>query len=321
MDEASDTKPEAIKLSVIPALGAHQGWLWILGVPKRTGVGAKFYKELCTGTLADEMFEGSDVQIERFFWTGEDIYSDKELIVMRKILSTKDYNEQILARWETATGLVYYAFRRNANVLTDMVADPTKPLLVGCDFNVSPMSWVICQADLNDEGTLSPGGEIRVLDELREYDTWTQEALDFLWERWGGHPAGFIFYGDAAGQSRHSNANISDYIIIKQDSRYFRGFNDWTETYFPSANPYVVDRVASVNAVLRNAAGDVRVKIADKCEYLISDLENVTWREGEHEIDASDHERTHMSDALGYLVYIVAPIGFEYSESEGRIIT
>jgi hypothetical protein len=75
----------------------------------------------------------------------------------------------------------------------------------------------------------------------------------------------------------------------------------------PKANPRVKDRVNCVNALLRNQAGEGRLLIDPGCKGLIEDLERVHWKADPHgnamaEIDKSDPERSHLSDALGYMI-------------------
>lgn len=312
VDEMSDTKPEAIKLSILPALNAHQGWLWMIGVPKRVGVGAAFYKDLCIGDLAKNLFTGGSSVVEYFHWTAEDIYSQDELYALRQLLSDKDYNEQALAKWETASGLVYYAFNERENVVDDNRYVADRPLLIGSDFNVSPMSWVVAQ-DTED-------GCVNVLDELSILNTNTPETLDILWRKWGHHEAGFVFYGDAAGRSRSTTTSVSDYVIIHNDRRFADRRNGKVDIRYAASNPAILDRVACVNAMLRNADGRCRIFIAKKCKELIKDLDSIAFKEGTREVDKSDAMRTHMSDALGYLIYHRFPIKPFIEQGRGKIV-
>jgi hypothetical protein len=69
----------------------------------------------------------------------------------------------------------------------------------------------------------------------------------------------------------------------------------------------VKDRVNCVNALLRNQAGDRRLFVDPGCKELILDLERVHWKSDPHgnalvEIDKSDTNRSHLSDALGYMI-------------------
>jgi hypothetical protein len=62
-----------------------------------------------------------------------------------------------------------------------------------------------------------------------------------------------------------------------------------------------------VNAVLCNAAGEQHAFIDPKCRELIKDLRQVRWRRDNAgnpmgELDKSDPQRTHTSDALSYCV-------------------
>lgn len=309
IDEMSDVPPNAVILSVLPALNTFKGWLILLGVPKRFGVGAKYYQDLIR-----EVQEGGAVaekfgSCAYFHWTSEDVYTKEEMAIYRTMMSDKDYREQFLATWETAGGAVYYAYTEKDNVVEHIPIREDLPLIIGCDFNVSPMSWVICQAEINNNGQLK--GTLNVVGEQRLYNTNTPEALDCLWSNWGGHQAGYVFYGDAAGYHRNTVTALSDYIIIEQDERYWQPWDDATDIRVPRCNPAVLDRVGSVNAMLKNRSGNVRIKIDSSCRALIEDMERVSYVNGTRFMDKSNSDLTHMSDALGYVVHSIAPIGFE----------
>jgi hypothetical protein len=72
-------------------------------------------------------------------------------------------------------------------------------------------------------------------------------------------------------------------------------------------NPAVRDRVNCVNAMLCNQAGQRRIWIDPGCKHLITDLERVHWKADPSgnmlpDIDKSDPARSHVSDALGYMI-------------------
>ena len=48
--------------------------------------------------------------------------------------------------------------------------------------------------------------------------------------------------------------------------------------------------------------------ISSKCVELIKDLDSITFKENSSELDKSDPDRTHMSDALGYLIHNKYPL-------------
>ena len=74
-----------------------------------------------------------------------------------------------------------------------------------------------------------------------------------------------------------------------------------------SSNPKVRDRVNCVNAKLCSQAGVRTLFIDPQCTQLIQDFERVHWKQDGNgntlpEIDKSDPARTHVSDALGYMI-------------------
>ena len=59
--------------------------------------------------------------------------------------------------------------------------------------------------------------------------------------------------------------------------------------------------------MLCNQAGDRRLMVDPGCTGLIQDFERVHWKTDPHgnalgEIDKSDPQRSHLSDALGYMI-------------------
>ncbi len=304
LDEMSDMPPSAYLTSVFPAISDLRcnGWCMLIGVPKVRGIGSSFFKSKC------EEWENAGPNYARFHWTSDRVLPESTIQEARRQLDEKTFREQFQASWETASGLVYYAFDEKTHV-RKLRANPVLPLLVSCDFNISPMSWVICQAGIDANNTLD--GSIHVLDEIRLTDSNTPEALDVLWDEWGNWPAGYHFFGDAAGNHRNTTSDLSDYVIIEQDERYKDPSINQVNISVPAANPRVLSRIASVNAVLRNAAGDVRLFVDPSCVSLIEDFKSVAYLDGERHLDKRNAALTHTSDALGYLVHTIAPIGFD----------
>lgn len=289
VDESCDQKPGSFDKSIYPALTHKQGWCWRIGVPKRFGVGAKEFKRVCQAWASSD-----DLQTASYTWESTDIVADDDLEWAREHLDERTYNEQFLASWETAAGLVFHAFSR-ANVMHTEI-QPQAPLIIGSDFNVDPMSWVIGQASHTSREVLL------IHDELFMRNTHTGAALDELHRRYGDHPGGFAFYGDASGRARKSNANVTDYQLIEQDTRFGKKLVD-----YPSANPTVADRFAMTNALMCNANNQRRLFINPRCKHLIEDVETRAYKEGTREPD--DHgDVGHMTDALGYPIVMRYPL-------------
>jgi hypothetical protein len=145
------------------------------------------------------------------------------------------------------------------------------------------------------------GEEIRVLDEVVLNRASTEQACEEFHARYPNHPAGVAIYGDASGQ-RLQTAGTTDYQIIKQ---YFRR-TAYRNLKFrvPASNPSVRERIALVNAKLFSAGEEVHLLIHPRCRGLIADFEEVTFKPDTSVIDKErDSKRTHLSDALGYLIW------------------
>jgi len=187
-------------------------------------------------------------------------------------------------------GLVYTAFSRETNVKR-IGADPDRAICWAVDFNVDPMSSMVVQ--MKDD-------EIRVLDEIVLHRASTEQACEEFERRFGIPRSGIVVFGDAAGSAMQTTG-FSDYQVI----RNFFGSRSAKVTYrVPKANPPVRERVAAMNARLRNAYGDVRLLVDPKCKELIADFEQVSYKEDSVQVDKDkDRRRTHLSDALGYLIW------------------
>jgi len=202
------------------------------------------------------------------------------------------YQQEVLGQYLSLQGgLVYSAFNRRDHVRS-LRANPQFPLLWTLDFNVDPMSSVVAQVE---------GQTVLVLDEIALRHASTHEACEEFEKRFPRHGSGVVIYGDASGNSQHSTGT-SDYQIVRE---YFRMNYGARVTYkVPKANPSVRERIMLTNAKLRSASGEMRLLVDPKCKELIKDFEQVSYKADSNAIDKEkDRRRTHLSDALGYLLW------------------
>ena len=202
------------------------------------------------------------------------------------------YRQEVLGAYEAANSdRVYTSFER-ASTVKRVERVPALPLLWALDFNVNPMCSVVAQR---------LQGELLVLDEIVIERSSTLEACEEFRARYGNWRAGIQIYGDASGNNRRTTGT-TDFEIIK---RFWAEQGMKNVTYrLARANPSVASRVQLVNAMLKNAAGEQRLSIDPKCTELIADLVEVSYKPGTTIIDkTSDPKRTHLSDALGYLLW------------------
>lgn len=299
-DESCDLKEGAFDRTIYPALSDRRGWAWRSGVPKRSGPSMPEYKAAFMAAR-----KGDWKDWDAFTWYSSDILDPDVIEAAKRTLDSKTYREQYEGSWETAGGAIYDSFSEY-NVRS-CVYDPSLPILVGSDFNVAPMAWVLCH---------QRNGCLEVFDELFLFDTTTQRTLDELYRRYPNHTGGWRFYGDATGKSRHTCATDSDYTTILADPR-FRKMG--RSVHYPRSNPARADRYACVNALLCNAMGERRLYIDDsRCRALRNDFENVHYDPGTREA-AQVGNLTHISDGLGYIVYREYPISVaDDNEFEAR---
>ena len=186
---------------------------------------------------------------------------------------------------------VYHCFNRTVHV-TLQAYDPQRPLLWALDFNVAPMSSVLLQRE---------GDRLTVIDEIVLERATTEEACMEFENRYKRHTGALEICGDASGRNMHTTGS-NDYSLL-QGFLYKAGFRD-IKLSVPPSNPAVLSRVQKVNALLTNALGEVRLEIDPRCNELIKDFEEVTFKPDSGVIDKlRDPRRTHASDALGYVVW------------------
>jgi hypothetical protein len=219
------------------------------------------------------------------------------------------YRQEVLGEYlNIKSGRAYQAWSA-ANEDSSLRFVPEQGLCWALDFNVDPMAGLVAQF-LN--------GRLHVLRELFLRNSNTQEMCERFeqmaqpfadaYRDVNNRPLPVTLYGDATGASR-STASRTDYELIEI---FFRAKSQFKlQLDIPRSNPPVRDRVNSVNAMLRNAAGEIRTRVHPDCRELITDFREVTWKEGSPNFDldkTTDKTRTHLTDALGYLICRAAPI-------------
>jgi hypothetical protein len=202
------------------------------------------------------------------------------------------FRQEVLGAYLSLSGSTVYSSFARAENLKDLGRDQRLPLLWALDFNVDPMSSLVVQM---------VDGKVLVLDEIVVRNGTTMDASEEFLKRYPDHWAGVHIYGDASGNQRQTTG-ATDYEMIRE---YFQVHSGMTLQYrVPRANPSVRERINLTNAKLRSATGDVGLLVDPKCKELIKDLEQVTYKADSNTIDKDrDRMRTHLSDALGYLLW------------------
>lgn len=201
------------------------------------------------------------------------------------------YRQEVLGEYlNVCQDRVYHAFERGVHVKAQGPAADL-PLLWALDFNVDPMCSVVAQVR---------GREVYVLDELVLQRATTRMACEEFVRRFGDYRGRLQVYGDASG-ARMQTTGMSDYQMVKRTlATVWPGD---VEYRVPRHNPPVAERVQLVNAKLMPATREPELWIGPKCKELAKDLEEVAYTPGTSAVDKRDGARTHLSDALGYLLW------------------
>ena len=203
------------------------------------------------------------------------------------------FQQEVLGQYlSISAGQAYYNFDRSMTVRNCKI-DPNRSLFWALDFNVDPMSSIVAQVY---------GDSVNVVDEISLARATTWDACEEFLSRYP-NSHGLTVYGDASGNSMKTTGPRDGEAI----SKFFRMRNiQRVKVELPPQNPAVRERVVLMNTKLLDAAGERRLFVDPRCVELIKDLEQVCLLEGTMIIDkGKDPKRTHMSDALGYLVWQV----------------
>jgi hypothetical protein len=195
--------------------------------------------------------------------------------------------------------------------------NPNLPLFWALDFNFNLMCSVIGRE----------GERVYILAELLLPDSSTWQACEAFFEKlseWKSRVAFFPqvrVYGDATGKGPHTAASRTDWESVRE---FFNRHPCKLEFRVPSSKPPVKDRVNCVNARLLNQAGERRIRIDPRCTQLVKDLDRVHWKTDTHgnmlpELDKSDPQRSHLSDALGYMIAYEFGMRGKFGEMPGLV--
>lgn len=316
IDEARQQSPELWTMVIFPMLAKTNGWADLMSSPN----GFDWLYDLKKDKENDPNWGVIHAPSSAAWW-----WTQAQIAEARKNMADLQFRQEIMAEFvNLRSGKVYYAFTDANKTASCPFApgmwSPHHGLLLGLDFNVSPMSWILGQHAY---------GKYWWFDEIRLMDSNTMEAAKELVQKIQlMKDAGFraaapmvTICGDASGENRSTKSNESDYDILKgvlKDAGI--SYRDIT----PPANPSIKDRINAVNSQLRNAAGEVSMHFHPQyCKWAVHDLERVVWKSGsDFTLDpGKDKTLTHMSDALGYPCHVLTPVKSVRTIGKTRIIS
>ena len=276
MEEYSYIKPRVWEEIIYPMLTTTDRDAFFIGTPNG-------YDHLYDAFLRGQ---SNDPDWKSWQYTTLDggYVSKEEIKKAKSMMDERAFKTEFLASFETTGNRAAYNFDRNTHVRK--AEQLSSSLFWGMDFNVDYMSAVL--------GCEYSNGTIHYFDEIRQTNSNTEEMAKAMMKIAPNVPV----YPDAAGSARSTTSNRSDHSILKE----FR-----FQVISKKANPPIKDRIMSLNRILKDANGRIRMTVDPKCIYLIKDLEQVQ-RSRDGKIDKSNIALTHMFDACSYYIAYKYPI-------------
>ncbi len=248
---------------------------------------------------------------------------DRYIANIENTTSPDRWANRIDGHWATSGGSVYRMFDRERHGMVPAGLPPfgfdeSRPILWTHDFNVALMCSVVAQdyqqplTLVGDQAVPAVAGWqpkiVRVLGEICLEDAGTPDVVDAFMERYGdiAKKTGVELYGDTSGGARSQTAASqsaarTNWSVIR-NGLMERGVP--VKMRVPTHNPSVKDRINEMNAQLRAGNGFGMVIDLDACPRLVADLTQVSWSDNGQDLEKRKNpELTHVSDALGYLVY------------------
>ena len=194
---------------------------------------------------------------------------------LEKNYDPKLFKQEVLGEFiDITSGGVYYNFSER-NIRETTYKNGT--VLFGTDFNVDPITAVLGYYD---------GHILHIVDEIYIRNSNTFELADEMDLK--AKDKIVKVYPDATGAARKTSALRSDHNILR--TKKFK-------VIARKSNPLVKDRYNAVNLALFKE----RLIIHPRCKNLINDLRKMSY-------ENKDPLLSHISDALGYLVWNIMPI-------------
>jgi PBSX family phage terminase large subunit len=280
-DETSDLKQELWTEVIRPALSAQKpvGSALFCGTPK----GMNWFKDLY------DLGKGDDPDWASYQYTtleGGNV-PEAEIQAAKRDLDERTFRQEYEAKFETYSGIIAYNFSED-NIVSLDIPNPAKQLIIGMDFNNSPMTAVIM--------IRTPTG-LHAFDEIRMMGSNTDEMVDEIKTRYPH--ARITVFPDNSGIQRKTSAGGRTDVSILQNAGFV--------VKLKPRNPPVRDRINAVNSLLKNAEGERRFTVDRKCKYLIQSLQRYTYKPDTQTPDKSTGY-DHMFDAATYAVEYLYPV-------------
>ena len=280
LDEFADIEEKAWTEVLRASIADTEGDVLMCGSPK--GYGNWSYRMYLKGKQEKEWDSFQYTTLQGGMVSKEEIEQAKQDIDIRT------FRQEFEGTFENYAGSVYYNFHAVENVKEKKI-DFSKPLHIGLDFNVDPMSASVAQIDKNI---------IHFVDEIVIYSSNTDEMVDEIKDRYGSKVK-IIVYPDPACRQRKTSAGGRTDLSILQNA----GFSVKCKI----KHSPVRDRINAVNSSLKSADGKRYIYVDPSCKIITKGLQRQIYKENTN-IPDKEQGFDHMNDSIGYLTEIVKPL-------------
>jgi len=274
LDECADMHPDTWYSVLRPTLSDTGGHAMFIGSPKGRNF---FYNLWLEGNSTEDWSSYQYTTLE-----GGNV-PPEEIEAARRDLDIHRFQTEYEAQFISTESVLFYAFTEDNMVQKPILPEERTPLIIGMDFNRSPMSAIIGQKTADT---------YHVFDEIEIYSSNTFEMVQEIKRRYGNGRQMYA-YPDATGAFGSTNSTTSNHIILQNNG--FKVITDKT-------NPSVADSITAVNSMLRSANGDIRLTIDPKCRRLRECLIKHTYKENTR-IPDKDSGYDHLTDCMRYVIY------------------
>jgi len=280
LDEFADIDEKAWTEVLRASVADTEGDVLMCGSPK--GYGNWAYRMYLKGKEDTEWDSFQFTTLEGGMVSAEEIEQAKQDIDIRT------FRQEFEGTFENYAGAVYYNFHPVDNVKKKEI-DWSKPLHIGLDFNVDPMSASVSQIDKDI---------VHFVDEIVIYSSNTDEMVEEIKDRYGSKTKIFVYPDPACRQRKTSAGGKTDLTILQN-----AGFNVKCKL----RHSPVRDRINAVNSRLKSADGNRYIYVNPTCKTIIKGLQRQIYKENTNIPDKAEGF-DHMNDSIGYLIEIVKPL-------------
>jgi len=280
LDEFADIDEKAWTEVLRASVADTKGDVLMCGSPK--GYGNWAYRMYLKGKEDKEWDSFQFTTLQGGMVTADEIEQAKQDIDIRT------FRQEFEGTFENYAGAVYYNFHPVESVIEKQI-DWTKPLHIGMDFNVDPMSACVGQIEKD---------KIYFVDEIIIYSSNTDEMVDEIKNRYGTKIPIFI-YPDPASRQRKTSAGGRTDLSILQNA----GF----KVKVKNKHPAIRDRINAVNSKLKDSNGQRHIFVSKSCKTIVKGLQRQIYKENTNIPDKEDGF-DHMNDAIGYMVDFLKPL-------------